>query len=412
MLMASTSPTWANVPRLSVSASAHVTAKAEATGRAEGRSSRWVGSWYAAPMAGTAGAKDQSFRLLLRTALGGPRFRLRFSNRYGSEPLKLGSVTVGLPVDGGPTIQAGTMAAVTFRGRSTVVIPVGRERLSDPISYKVPENGDLAVSFFVPRSVPVVTYHRVALTTSWRTPVDTGDHASDEAGGAFTEQDTSWNFLTGVEVMRRGDASTVVAFGDSITDGETAARDSNRRWINLLNKQIASSGLAGRRSIVNAGLSGNMVTADRDGNAQQGEAAIRRMRWDIFAQPNVSHIILMEGINDVGEGVDGAAIVDGLRTIVRAARRRGIKVIVSPLTPSFGHVLFGTDYTENESAREPVNEWLRRTRLVDGLVEFDVAVTSGTDPETWRPDLTADLLHPNPAGIQAMASVFSLSHLR
>lgn len=378
-----------------------------------GAGRHWVSTWYGAPHNSTTTARDQSYRMLVNTALGGSRVRARFSNVHGQDPLVLRSANLALPVTGaqGPGLDPTTAAALTFRGDREVVVPPGEEVRSDPVDFDVPPDANVAVSFHVAGTMGRVTMHRLGLTTSYTTPPDAGDHAEDAEGTAFTRPTTSWSFVTGLEVVAPRTTSTVVALGDSITDGAMQVPNSNGRWPDLLNDRIAASSLAGDRVVVNAGISGNMVTADRDGTALQGEAAWKRLERDVLDQPGLSHVILFVGINDVGQNVPATDIIEGYRRIADRLRERGVTVVGATMTPAYGHVAFGTAYTTNDAARVAANEWLRESSSFDTVVDFSNAVATPTTPETWRADHTYDLLHPNPAGLRVLADSVPLTAL-
>src|SRR3954462_12439574 len=54
-----------------------------------------------------AGARDQTFRLIVRPDIWGRQARLRFSNAFGTKPITFDSVHAGLQLSGGAII-AGT----------------------------------------------------------------------------------------------------------------------------------------------------------------------------------------------------------------------------------------------------------------------------------------------------------------
>lgn len=372
-----------------------------------------VATWYAAPQDSTSTSRDQSYRMVVHTALGGSRVRLRFSNAYGRAPLTIRHVSLALKVGGvgGPAVDGDSVTPVRFGGRDAVVIPAGRDTRSDPVSFPLPADGTVAVSFHVPTPVARVTVHADALTVSWMSSAGSGNVTGDPTGSALTPT-SSWWFLTGVEVLASRRSSTVVALGDSITDGAFQVSGTDRRWPDLLNDRIAASSVAGCRSVVNAGISGNMVTANRDGTAIQGEAAVRRVARDVLAQPSVSHVIIFEGINDIGEGVQARELVQGYRQLIAILHLHGITVIGATMTPSSDSVVFGPAYTTNAASREVANTWIRTSGAFDHVVDFSAAVALPTSPEMWNPAFTADFLHPNPLGMQVLADTLDLEDLR
>jgi hypothetical protein len=146
--------------------------------RAGGRlpDTHWVGSWEGPPeqssTPNTLGvAAQQSYRMLVHTALGGSVARIRLSNAYGTGPVTFADVHVGLPVGGlpGPAVQDGTNHAVTFGGQASVTVAVGEDVVSDPLPVAVPADGYVAVSFYLPVPPAAPTGHWLAMTTSYLT---------------------------------------------------------------------------------------------------------------------------------------------------------------------------------------------------------------------------------------------------
>lgn len=383
----------------------------------------WVGTWHSAVRDERASTGNITYRLLVHTALGGDAVRLRFSNQYGTEPLKLTNVSIALPTGGQkvPSVDAASVTPVTFAGGRDAMIPIGGRLLSDPVAFALPADADVAVTFFVPETVANVSAKGLTLTVSWSNGVPdssgihrvgAGDASADTDGSGLLTPEYSWPFLTGLEVNAPG-ATTVVALGDSITDGAFELPNGDTRWPDLLNDRIAASDMAGTRSVTNAGISGNQVTADRNGLADSGEAAITRMAWDVFEEPNLSHVILYEGINDITVGVTGAELIEGARTVIAEAHRRGVKVVVATLTPCYGAVYDDAACTLNDAERLPFNDWVLNSGEPDGVIDFNAAVRVPAAPQDiWRPELTADFLHPNPLGLVAMAEAIPLDVLR
>src|SRR5207245_5986485 len=98
-------------------------------------------------------------------------------------------------------------------------------------------------------------------------------------------------FLSAVLVDAPAGARTVVAFGDSITDGNGSTPDANRRWPDLLARRSAPSGVA----VANAGISGARMLGDR-----MGANALARFEQDVLSQPGVRSVVVLMGINDIG----------------------------------------------------------------------------------------------------------------
>lgn len=364
----------------------------------------WVGAWMAGSQSNGPASDDQTYRLLVHTSTGGRSVRLRFSNAYGTAPLVLRHVTVALPARTtapGPDVVPASVRPVRFGRADTVTVPAGQDRRSSPVAFDVPADGWLAVSFHAPGSAPTTTYHMDAWSLSWQSPPGTGDQVADTAGAALSVPSYSWTYLTGVEVTAPRTVSTVVALGDSITDCVASAPELNQRWPDLLNRRLAARPGTRRFSVVNAGINGNELTEDRGGNADYGAAGVRRLERDVFSVPGVSTLILFEGVNDIGSGRTTAQVVAAYERVVRAAHARGLRVLVSTLTPL---PLSGT------STRSEVNAWvLAHARLFDGVLHLGEVVQAPGAAELWHPLYGAgDETHPNPAGVQLMADSIPL----
>jgi len=374
------------------------------------------------------GAHDQSFRLILRPGLWGPAARLRFSNAYGTQPVTLDAVHVGLQMSGAALLPA-TSRVVTFDGRPSVTIPPGQTAWSDPVAIDfVPaalvESGRMAVSFHVVGDSGPMTWHAKALTTSYLTPPGAGAAAAgedSELGFPFTT--TSWYFLDAVDMVAPDDARAIVAFGDSITDGTASTLNGDDRWPDVLGRRLTAA-YGPRLAVVNEGIGGNQVvgpaTYTPDHPFAGGPAALQRIDHDIFGLSGVGTVIVLEGINDLGKAGNAApeAVEEGLRQLVARVRARlpGVRVVGATLTPALGSSNPAHGSAEEETKRQALDAFIRTSGLFDAVLDFD-AVTR--DPATGQmrtefvPESTlggpGDKLHPNRAGYQAMAASIPLA---
>jgi lysophospholipase L1-like esterase len=374
-------------------------------GAAEAPGGRWVATWAASPeRAGRAPLQldGQTLRQVVHLSLGGSRLRLRLSNAYGATALRVGAVHLALHGKGG-AIVPGTDRAVTFGGSAEVTIPPGALAVSDPVALDAPALGEVAVSLYLPGAVSVATVHDVARASMYVSAA--GDFTSAaELGSAGSKR--SWYLLSGLEAEAPADARTVVALGDSITDGLASTPDANHRFVDFLAARLRPSG----RSVVNAGISGNRVLDDLG-----GVSALARFDRDVLAQPGVRYLLFTEGINDIGmdsfgEDVPVDRIVRGLRQIVLRAHAQGLKVVGGTLTP-YGQATSPLKYTElGEKKRRELNQWIRTSGEYDGVVDFDAALRDPADPSRLLPAFdSGDHIHPNDAGYKAMAEAVDLA---
>ncbi|MGW7259018.1 SGNH/GDSL hydrolase family protein [Streptomyces sp. NPDC054834] len=371
----------------------------------------WTGSWEAAPSGAASAVPGATIRNVVHLSVGGRVLRVRLSNRLGTAPLTLGAVTVALRRAGGPDAVPGTMRTATFDGAPTVTVPPGRELVTDPVPLAAPAAADLLVTVHTPTAAGPATYHRTALQTGYVAPDGDGDGgddvAADEDGGAYPLATSHWYYVTGVDV-RGPAAGSVVAFGDSLTDGTCTTPDANRRWPDRLAERLRALPPRHRPGVLNAGIAGNRLL--REGT---GPGALTRLDADALARAGVRALIVLEGINDIIKGTPQSGDVrdfeDAYRTIVARAHARGIRVVGATLTPFGGH---GAFTAAREAVREQVNEFVRRGGAFDAVADFDAAVR---DPDRPRRILSAydcgDHLHFDDEGARALADAVDLAAL-
>lgn len=369
----------------------------------------WVGTWTAAPGTGVANTPDgypnYSIRNVVHTSVGGSQARVRLSNTFGTSPLTFGHVTLAVAQSGtAPAARPNTMRTLTFGGQESVVVPAAAEVLSDPVTLTIPRDGDLLVTTYVPTPSGPVTYHAFTGQTSFFTR--DGDFADQESGAAFTERTNAWHYVSGVDVRGSGARGSIVAFGDSITDGVGSATNANHRWPDLL-----ADRLRGRYGVLNAGISGNRLLLDIPGNAF-GRNALARFADDVLGQGDVRTLIILEGINDIQQSphqTDPEAIVSAYRQLIAQAKARGIRVLGATILPFKGWQVWDETL---EATRGAVNEWIRTSHEFDAVIDFDRATRDPADPLRMLPAYdSGDHLHPNDAGYQAMANAIDLAKL-
>jgi lysophospholipase L1-like esterase len=389
------------------------------------------------------GFAAQSLRQVVRVSKGGTALRVRLSNRYGTSPLRVAGATVARSGDGA-AVEPGSMRQLTFRGRSSPTVPAGSEVASDPTLLRTRPLEKLTVTLYFATPSGPATFHEGGLTTTYRA---NGNHLRDVGGEAYAgETSHSWYYLAGVDVAGGRDrghsgrdgahpergglpgpsdlpghdssAGTIVALGDSITDGAISTPGADNRYPDELAERLAAAGRTA--GVVNAGINGNKLRTD---STCLGESALNRFARDVLDQPGVRTVIVLEGINDIGMAgqpdtgcgaspvVTAAEIIDAHRQLIRAAHTEGVRVIGATLTPVKGNE-FGYDTPHNEEIRDTVNHWIRTSGAHDAVADFDRALADPADPDAMLPAYDAgDHLHPNDAGMRAMAAAIDLDTL-
>jgi lysophospholipase L1-like esterase len=379
---------------------------------------RWTATWGAAPAgppptASTMTLSSQTLRLIVHASVGGSRARIRVSNEMGSTPLTIGTARIALRASAASTV-AGTDRQLLFGGRDSVTIPAGAALLSDPASFNVPPFADLAVSLYLPGSSRVTTMHNVALQTSY---VSTTGDRSATASLPVQRSISSWPFLTEVDVSGAysglSASAALVAFGDSLTDGQASTANANRRWPDALARRLQLElGVAGNIGVANRGISGNSLLTEYPTSLLAGRRGLERFDRDVLATSGVRWVIVLIGINDIvyspaSRPLPVENLIDGHRQLITRAHARGLRAIGATLTPFEGLSYYNAG---RESVRKRFNDWVRSSGAYDAAADFDLALRDPARPTRLKPAYdSGDHLHPNNAGYQAMAQALPLT---
>jgi lysophospholipase L1-like esterase len=406
---------------------AAATAAPEPTAVIGGWSETWGTAQSAAVPNVPTGFAGFTIRNVVHTSIPGTQVRVHLSNRYGTAPVLMAHVTVAVSAHTGGrangtidnsdgTARAGTMRDVRFAGNAAITIPAGAEVVSDGVGLAVPADSDLLVSTWTPNPSGTVSFHSAAKQTSFFND-DRVDHAADTTAASVPKQTFVWHYASGVDVS--GGNGTVVALGDSITDGVNSTSGANRRWPDFLSQRLNGQFGPLAPGVVNAGISGNRVILDGsapnytifDGSSR---SALARLTFDVLDRPGVRSVIVFEGINDIQQTphqTDPQQILAGLAQVAAQAHARGLRVIGATMTAWSGWNSFTPAL---EQVRQTVNTWIRTSGAgaFDGLADFDAAIRNPANPQVMLPAFdSGDHLHPNDAGDRAMANAVFLAQL-
>ena len=373
--------------------------------------SRWVTSWTTSPSTllpdgvNSSAVTNQTLRLITHTSIGGSSVRLRFSNLHGDRPMQIGAAAIALQ-SAGSSIRAGSSKPLSFGGQSAVSIPRGAVVISDPLEFDVPQLSNLSISIYLPGESGFITAHALSNQTNYVSA--TGNHVAS-ADLPVDSETPAWSLLTAIDVLSDSPVTAIAMVGDSITDGWGSTTSGNQRWPNHFARRLLADNSSSKFAVVNAGISGNQVT--RGGNTLFGQNLQARFERDVLALSNVSHMVLMEGINDIGMNssadnrVSAAEVIAGYQQLISRAHARGIKIIGATLTPYEGAAYFTP---AGEIVRQAINDFIRNSGAFDGVIDFEKAVQDPDNPSRILPAFTEDNLHPNDIGYQAMADAIDL----
>lgn len=390
---------------------------------AELPASRWIGTWAASPQPTWASdfalpthipqqVSNRTVRQVVRVSTGGRRARIVLSNAYGRQPLVIGAAHLAASA-GGAAIVPGSDRRLGFGGSPSVTIPPGAPAISDPVDIDVAPLSELSITLHLPEPTPLATFHWDGRRTAYLAPGNVAHAIAFEPDATIDAR----LFLSGVQV--EGDAATaaVVAFGDSLTDGNGSTPGADRRWPDFLARRLAPHHV----SVLNAGISGARVL-----DSLMGENALARFDRDVLGEPRVKAVIVMMGINDIGwpgspfapdaRPVSADALIAGYRQLTERAHARGVRILGATLPPFEGALrgtpLEGHYSADKERVRQAVNAWIRDGGAFDGVVDFDALLRDPSHPTRLLPAYdSGDHLHPGDAGYEAMAQAIDLRQL-
>jgi lysophospholipase L1-like esterase len=389
--------------------------------------SGWVATWSASPSPQLAAQADmqsakmifqnQTFRQIVHTSIGGSTARVRISNVFNASPLQVDGVHIALRNGAAANIVAASDQALTFSGRSSVSIPPGTVMISDPIPFAVPADGDLVISFYFSALTWGAGIHYSSLQTNY---IGNGDQ-TQSATFSSTTTVASWAFLAGVDVQVPNGGGTIVTFGDSITDGTNSTAGADHRWPNFLARNLLAAGMT-NIAVADAGISGNRILHDgiQPTDVKFGVNGLQRFERDVIAVPGVKWVIILLGINDIGqpgsssapvsETVSADDIIAAYKQMTDRAHEMGIKVIGCTITPFAVYTSAGWYTPDKDAERNQVNDWIRNANYFDSYADLDIVLRDPNNGSQLLPIFdSGDHLHPNDAGYQMIGSLFSLT---
>ena len=373
---------------------------------------QWITAWSTSQQAlGTTVVTDATVRLVARVTATGESVRIRLDNAYGTRPLVVAAATVGVPMRGA-VLDPGSIQIVYFEGLSDVRIPAGGSVTSDPVVMPVIAQQDLAISLHIPERDVRPSQHNGARVTSYITNDRNGDHTTDDSAEAFVKTMMSMPWLKSIDVLSTTSTGTIVAFGDSITDGSCSTNDGYDRWEDWVALRLQLDAANGvHKAVINEGIGGNTIT----GNVSPPPTSTpgtERLERDVLSHSSVTHVVLFMGTNDIRRDATAAQVIEGTQEIIDRTRAAGLKILGATIIPRHNRAP-----TENNSGwtpaktttRNAVNEWIKNDATFDGVIDFDQIVQDPRNPDRIHAPFDCDGIHPNQLGYYEMGRAVELN---
>ncbi len=381
----------------------------------------WVGTWAASQQIPEPqnslppdALRDATLRQIVHLSVGGDTLRVHISNAFGTQPLLFSSVHIARALTAGSSsaIDPATDRAVTFNGSPSVVVPVGAEYISDPVQLEMPALSSLAITIYFPSPPARETGHPGSRADSYYV------HGNQVSAPSLLNAQTveHWYQISGVDVLAPPDAGSIVALGDSITDGHATTTNGNDRWTDDLAVRLQAAPERRDFSVLNEGIGGNCLLTQC-----LGPNTLARFDRDVLAQTGVRWVIVFEGVNDLGgltfRGPAPPAmhqelvhrILGAYQQIITRAHAHGIEVIGATITPFAGSGFYHPG-AATLADLDAINAWIRAPGHFDAVLDFNKAIGDPADPERLKPAWdSGDHLHPNPAGYRALSDSIPLS---
>lgn len=370
----------------------------------------WVGTWGTAPQLvennnnpPSPGLGNNSLRQIVQVSIGGERVRLKLTNEFsaGATQIKAVELAVAKTAGSSSEIDESTTVSLTFDGQAGVTMPAKGKAVSDPVDFKIGPRENVAITIhYGSASSTSVSGHPGSRTTSYLKSGNT----TNFSGATKTDH---WYNILALEVEAPEEAGAVAILGNSITDGRGSTTNQQNRWADVLSRRLLDNEPTSQVGVLNMGIGGNCVLG-----GGLGPTASSRYQRDLLGQEGVKWIILFEAVNDLGGAGNGVQtakrIIDVYKQIIREAHEKGIYVFGGTITPFKGNSYYSADH---EKGRSTINQWIRTTKMLDGVIDFDEAVRNPIDPEAMQSKFLFenDWLHLNAQGYETMGGCVDLS---
>lgn len=389
----------------------------------------WKNSWSYLPInygcsLGKVGNITQ--RTFFRNNLSGEKVRLKFSNLYGVSALKIEKVMLAQKKNKDIT----EVINIQKNGQSQIVIEPGEEFYSDEVAWSIEAGTDIVLSIYLKEEHEIQSACSSHSGKSWISYFSTGEceicnTLSEEKSALDTfsefckypDPNTLVIGVSGIQIYTNKKVKTMVLFGDSIIH--------HSHFADALIEELYAK-YQGKITVVNRGISGNRIlhgsicAAHIPGNGSiYGKSVLERFEKECFEDGNPDYILFLEGTNDMifpewferlEENITSGELADAIVKIIESTHKRKCRFWIGtilPYQPPQDPVC-----PKGEVIRKELNEWIRKQKVSDGILDFADMLTDKNFESTLQEEVhIGDWIHPNDKGGKMMVSALMESEM-
>jgi hypothetical protein len=229
------------------------------------------------------------------------------------------------------------------------------------VTFPITANQPILVSFALQNSTPTVPARSwpTGGGGEWVSPGGSGDHTTDTTDTAFTEAGSAaselTSVLTGLEVATAHTATQAVV-GDGFIDTPELASTYPPASTNLADDLTATEATTPTPygSVAEGIETNEVMTSFPMPDSGGGPSLLARIDRDILDQPNITTVVLDEGLEDILSGRQAADLdANGYTELIQYLQAAGITTIVLGATPCDGYA--GDGLSPNDTCTATVD---------------------------------------------------------
>lgn len=390
---------------------------------------RWITAWGTSQNGlGMNAVTHTTVRMIARVTSSGEAVRIRLDNTFGTGPVAIGTAYVGQRIQEA-ALATGSNRQVFFNTSASVIVQPRGTVTSDPVPMKVLAQQDLAVTLYIPGADVRPSQHSGAQVTSYVAANGAGDVSAEEAATPFTGTTTAMWWVKAIDVSSSSSTGpstgsstgSIVAFGDSITDGTCSTVDAHDRWEDLLAVRLALDASTrgqpdAHKAVINEGIAGNTVTRENIQPPPDSPPGVERLERDVLSHHGVTHVVLFMGTNDIRREASAGQVIAGMQDIATRVKARGLTLIGVTIIPRHNRPPAENNTGWNAAKtriRQEVNQWIRTRAPFDEVIDFDKVVQDPANADLIYPPFNCgDGIHPSPRGYYEMGASVRLGLFR